>query len=169
MRENLFKGILLIQVVAYLLGLARFYFELFNGSQLSLMLITIITALTIFVCYLIYISSLIIISHNNLKNNLKFIIWANLFQIFDISVLGFSYYFNIGLIITPNIFYDSNNIDLIQLSLFLDYPNLMFRMGYDIANSIRIGLNIVPACIFILAYIDYKRCLREAKSIDDLG
>jgi hypothetical protein len=73
-------------------------------------------------------------------------IWTNFFQIFHLSLVGFTYYFEIGPQISPYYSYDNNWDISIALSPF----ESSFGLKYFDSNLILAGISLIPLIIYIL-------------------
>jgi hypothetical protein len=75
-------------------------------------------------------------------------IWTNFFQIFNISIMGFTYYVTIGIHFFLFFSYDNNDWDILLSHSF--FYEASYGVKFFNSTLIMAGVNLIPLLIFIL-------------------
>lgn len=84
---------------------------------------------------------------------LKFNQYINLFQVFTLSLFGFTYDFVFGPKIMPYLSYGST----IDVMFFADFFNTRLSIFYKPSTVILIGVNFIPLVLYILLSNEFKK------------
>lgn len=152
MKINYNKGLkhfYIYQVLTWTIGIIvlvkGFYNLLSNNAGIDLLFITLL--LFVLACYVIYINFCLLFNLQNNKSKLylTFNKWIIFLQIFQISLLGFSAYFLVG--IQFGVVYSYREIQ--SLNFIFNFCKLDIALNYQNSNAILVGINFVPIIIFI--------------------
>ena len=144
------KVINVYQSIAYLVCLEVFIESFVNSFTKNLNLGRAFTSLLLIVLisYVIYSNISLLISKKRQLQFIKLNLWFNFFQIFYISLLGFTFYLLLGIQIMPYVQY----IDRITFGVHTESFNSGTSLSYVQGNEISLGINLIPLITFI--YLD---------------
>lgn len=143
------KPFYIYQVLTWTLGIIvlvkEFYNLLSNNASIELLFITLL--FVVLACYVIYINFCLLFNLQNNKSKLYLTInkWIIFLQIFQISLLGFTAYFLVG--IQFGVVYSYREIQ--GINFIFNYSKLDIALNYQNSNAILIGINFAAIIIFI--------------------
>jgi len=128
--------------------------DAYKAGQTSNAVFIIAGIMICFISFVLYINICIfLLKKAHLKLFSKINIVVSFLQVFYLSLIGFTYNFTAGAEITPYFLFDS----AFRLGLHLDFFDIRFVLNYSTSNSIVVGVNIMPAIVFILVNKQYKK------------
>jgi hypothetical protein len=138
------------QIFSSLITLGKFVYSLTSFSAKNdypFLIILVGILLTGLAIFFIYTNFYLLIKKGKGKMFVTFNKWINFFQIIQVSIFGFIFYFVIGPTFMPYFCYKEDMRLLFEHDTFQLRFALSFASGND---DIEVGINIIPLILFVL-------------------
>jgi len=143
------KYFYIYQIIAWLLGIIVLVKEFYNlistNGNIELLFISLL--FFFLTCYIIYINFCLLFNLQKTKIKLYLTInkWIIFIQIFQISLVGFTAYFLVG--IQLGVVYSYQEMQ--SINFIFNFYKFDIALNYHNSNSILLAINFAPIIIFI--------------------